>query len=90
MIIPPKLKVGDEIGIISTARKISLQELKPGITILENWGLEVSLGKNLFKEDHQFAGTVEQRSADLQSMIDNKDIKMAPLVINSFLVTKSI
>ena len=48
MIIPPKLKVGDKIGIISTARKISLQELKPAITILESWGLEVILGKNIF------------------------------------------
>ena len=75
MIIPPKLKVGAKIGIISTARKISLQELKPAITILESWGLEVTLGKNIFKEDNQFAGTVEQRSADLQSMIDNEDIK---------------
>ena len=75
MIIPPKLKVGDKIGIISTARKISLQEMTPAITILESWGLEVTLGKNIFKKDNQFAGTVEQRSADLQSMIDNEDIK---------------
>ena len=75
MIIPLKLKVGDKIGIISTARKISLQELKPAITILESWGLEVILGKNIFEKDNQFAGTVEQRSADLQSMIDNEDIK---------------
>jgi len=75
MIIPPKLKVGDKIGIISTARKISLQELTPAITILGSWGLEVTFGKNIFKKDNQFAGTIEQRSADLQSMVDNKDIK---------------
>ena len=75
MIIPLKLKVGDKIGIISTARKISLQELNSAITILGSWGLEVTLGKNIFKKDNQFAGTVEQRSADFQSMIDNEDIK---------------
>ena len=75
MIIPPKLKVGDKIGIISTARKISLQELKPAIIILGSWGLEVTLGKNIFKKDNQFAGAVEQRSADLQSMVNNEDIK---------------
>ena len=75
MIIPPKLKVGGKIGIISTARKISLQELTPAITILESWGLEVVLGKNIFEEDNQFAGTIEQRTADLQSMTDNEDIK---------------
>ena len=33
------------------------------------------LGKNIFEKDNQFAGTIEQRSADLQSMIDNEDIK---------------
>ena len=75
MIIPPKLKVGDKIGIISTARKISLQELNSAITILGSWGLEVTLGKNIFKKDNQYAGTVEQRSADLQSMVNNEDIK---------------
>ena len=75
MIIPQKLKIGDKIGVISTARKISLQELAPAITILESWGLEVALGKNIFKGDHQFAGTIKQRSIDLQNMIDNEDIK---------------
>jgi len=75
MIIPQKLKVGDKIGIISTARKISLQELKPAITILESWGLEVVLAENIFEEDNQFAGAVKQRTTDLQSMINNDKIK---------------
>jgi len=75
MIIPPKLKIGDKIGIISTARKISLEELKPAIHILESWGLEVVLGTNLLEEDNQFSGTVPQRTADFQSMIDDKSIR---------------
>lgn len=29
MIIPEKLKIGDKIGIISTARKITIEELSP-------------------------------------------------------------
>jgi len=29
MIIPDKIKVGDRIGIVATARKISLNELDP-------------------------------------------------------------
>lgn len=75
MIIPPKLKKGDKIGIISTARKISLSELNPSIKILENWGLKVVLGNNIFNEYHQFAGNVSDRTNDLQLMIDNKSIK---------------
>ncbi len=69
------LNIGDKIGIISTARKISLEELKPSIKLLEEWGLKVVFGKNLFKEDNQFSGTVTQRSSDLQSMIDDDSIK---------------
>mgnify|MGYP006427898017 CR=1 FL=1 len=69
------LDIGDKIGIISTARKISLEELKPSIKLLEEWGLKVVFGKNLFEEDNQFSGTVTQRSSDLQSMIDDDSIK---------------
>jgi muramoyltetrapeptide carboxypeptidase len=75
MIIPEKLKIGDKIGIISTARKITMEELSPAINTLESWGLKVVLGINLFQEDDQFSGTVEQRTADLQSMIDDNSIK---------------
>ena len=75
MIIPPKLKIGAKIGIISTARKISLEELTSAIEILESWELEVVLGDNLLGEDNQFSGTVTQRTADLQSMIADDTIK---------------
>ena len=75
MIIPEKLKIGDKIAIISTARKITIEELTPAIKTLESWGLKVVLGINLFQEDDQFSGTVEQRTADLQIMIDDNSIK---------------
>lgn len=73
--IPPYLKKGDKVGLISTARKISLEELKPGITCIEGWGLEVVLGDNLFNSLHQFSASDDQRASDLQYMLDNQDIK---------------
>ncbi|MDC0249380.1 LD-carboxypeptidase [Flavobacteriales bacterium] len=75
MIIPEKLKSRNNIGIISTARKISLEELNPAIKMLESWGLKVVLGSNLLDKDNQFSGTIRQRSADLQQMIDDNSIK---------------
>ena len=75
MIIPEKLRIGDKISIISTARKITIEELGPAIITLESWGLKVVLGVNLFQEDDQFSGTFEQRTADLQSMIDDNSVK---------------
>ena len=75
MILPEKLKIGDKIGIISTARKITLDELAPAIKTIESWELKVELGHNLFEVDNQFSGTIEQRSTDLQTMIDDDSIK---------------
>jgi muramoyltetrapeptide carboxypeptidase len=75
LIQPPYLKKGDKIAILATARKISKEEIEPAIAILKSWGLEAVLGKNLFKADHQFSGTDEQRAADLQVMLDDTSIK---------------
>lgn len=75
MIIPQKINLGDKIGIVSTARKISIEELNPAIEIIQSWGLEVVLGKFLFEENNQFAGTIEQRVCDFQEMINNDNIK---------------
>tara|TARA_X000000368_G_scaffold399052_1_gene369661 strand:- start:372 stop:1268 length:897 start_codon:yes stop_codon:yes gene_type:complete len=75
MILPKKLKKGDKIGIISTARKISLKELSSAIKLLESWGVKVVLGRNLFEKDNQFSGKIKQRSTDLQQMIDDNSIK---------------
>jgi muramoyltetrapeptide carboxypeptidase len=75
MIIPPYLKQGDKIGIVAPARKISLPELQAAINTFQKWGLEVLLGKNLLKSDHQFSGTDAERTEDMQTMLDRPDIK---------------
>ena len=72
---PSYLKPGDKIGIISTARKISKEKIDQAIRVFEDWGLQVEPGKHLFSEDNQFAGTDEQRAADLQSMLDDEKIR---------------
>lgn len=72
---PTNLKEGDKIAIVSTARKLSLEELQPGIDVLESWGLEVVLGNNLFEVNHQFAGSTEQRTTDFQNAMNDDNIK---------------
>ncbi len=69
------LKSGDTISLISTARKVSEKELNFAKNLIESWGLKVSYGKNLFKVDHQFAGSVVQRSHDLQEALNDENIK---------------
>jgi muramoyltetrapeptide carboxypeptidase len=75
MITPPYLKSGDKIGIIATARKISAEEINPAIKKFSEWGLNVVLGKNIFSEEDQYAGSDGQRRSDLQQMLDDQSIK---------------
>lgn len=75
MITPPYLKPGDTVAIIATARKVSKEEMQPAINILNSWGLKVAEGKNLYKSLFQFAGTHAQRKKDLQTALDDKNIK---------------
>jgi muramoyltetrapeptide carboxypeptidase len=75
MTTPPYLKKGDKIGIVACARKISKEQLQDAEKLFGNWGVEIVYGKNLFKEDHQFSGTDEERAEDLQAMLDDENIK---------------
>jgi muramoyltetrapeptide carboxypeptidase len=75
MIIPPYLKQGDDVIIIATARKISVDELNPVLQIFESKGLNVLLGPHLFDIEHQFAGTDQARQDDLQWAINHPTAK---------------
>ena len=75
MVIPPYLKSGDTIGIVSTARKIIPEEIDAAVKKFEEWGLKLVFGENLFNVHHQFAGTDEQRLLDFQKMLDAPQVK---------------
>lgn len=72
---PPFLKPGDTIGIIAPSRKIGPDKIEPCIQLFESWGLKVLLGKNVYAEDNQFAGTDNQRRQDFQDMLDKESVK---------------
>ena len=75
MITPNKLQKGDTVAIVSTARKISKEELTPALKLLEKWGLKAVLGKTIDTEENQFAGSDELRASDFQQMLDDPKIK---------------
>lgn len=72
---PPSLVPGDKIGIVCTARKISVAELEPALSTLKAWGLEPVLGDSVGKQLHQFAGDDGVRAKDMQRMLDDNSIK---------------
>ncbi|WP_417612542.1 S66 peptidase family protein [Owenweeksia hongkongensis] len=75
MITPPALKSGDTIAIISTARKISREELEPAVAEITKRGFKVLFGKNLFEEENQFSGSDTHRTVDMQACMDNPEVK---------------
>jgi len=75
MIFPPYLQAGDTIGIVAPARKISREEINFAIRWWESKGFRIVLGKHLFDEHFQYAGTDEARLEDLQNMLNDRKIK---------------
>jgi muramoyltetrapeptide carboxypeptidase len=73
--LPPSLRKGDTIAIAATARKVSLAEMQPAITLFESWGLKVLLPEGFFNADHQFAGNDAHRADNFQQLLDNADVK---------------
>ena len=72
---PPYLKKGDSVYILSTARKITLEEISPAIQTYQHWGLKVIIGDTIGAQDHQYAGTDLLRLQDFQKAADNPEIK---------------
>lgn len=72
---PPYLKKGDKVAIVCTARSYSSHEAVEAISLFESWGLEIEFGSTIDVNVNQLGGTDEQRTEDLQRMLDRKDIK---------------
>lgn len=72
---PPALKQGDTIYILSTAKKISHEEIACAVEHFKSWGLNVLTGKTIGAECNQFAGDDALRRADFQYALDNADVK---------------
>ena len=75
MIQPPALQRGDTVAIIATARKITRKDIQPAIDLLEQWGLNAVVGRTIGLDNHQFAGTDNDRARDLQQALDDYAIK---------------
>lgn len=70
---PSPLKTGDKIRIVSPAGKVSEKHVFPAVEWLNKQGFRVELGKHVFAEHFQFAGTDNQRLEDLQTALDDPD-----------------
>jgi len=75
MITPQPLHQGDKVGIVTPSGKIGKGALDNAISRFEGWGLKVVTAPNVYSGFNQFGGTDRERASDLQSLLDDKDIK---------------
>jgi len=73
--IPQSLHYGDTIALVATARKVNQQEIQGCIDYYTAKGFNIILGNNIYSDHFQFAGDDKQRASDLQTMLDNAEVK---------------
>ncbi len=77
LVSPPYLQKGDTIAIVAPAgilknRQATIVKAKK---LAESWGLHVSIGNNIYNNNHHFAGTDNERAKDFQTALDDPSIK---------------
>jgi Uncharacterized proteins, homologs of microcin C7 resistance protein MccF len=73
--LPPFIQPNDEIRIVSPSGSINPDFIDGSKKVLTSWGLSVSEGDFARSEYGRFAGTKEQRIADLQVALDDPGVK---------------
>lgn len=73
--IPPYLKKGDTIGIVCPSGTLPAKKVATCISTLEAWGYKVKVGNTVGSQHHYFSATDEERAADMQEMLDDKNVQ---------------
>jgi muramoyltetrapeptide carboxypeptidase len=69
------IQPGHLIAVVAPAGKVQSERIMPAIHWLENRGYRVWQGEHLFGSCFQYSGTDEERTSDLQSALDNPEVK---------------
>ena len=75
MMMPPALKAGDTIAVISPSSSPDSITVAKGCAVLREWGYVPIVGPNALKDYHGFAGTADERAADLLWALRDSTIK---------------
>ena len=76
MIRPQPLQPGDCVAIVSPAGAVKEPEIVTGaVATLSSWGLRAVVAPHALARDGYYAGTIEQRTADLRAMLRDDSIK---------------
>ena len=75
LIMPPALKTGDKIAIISPASTPGDKNPERAAATLRAWGFVPVIGQHALSKCHSYAGTIEERCADLRWALEDPEIK---------------
>ena len=87
MIIPEKLKRGDEVRIIAPSRSLNIisEECRNNANkVFESLGLKLSFSKNAEKYDEFFSSSIKDRIEDLHEAFLDKNVKAIFTVIGGY------
>jgi muramoyltetrapeptide carboxypeptidase len=75
LVMPPALKAGDKIAIISPASTPGNDNPEKAAATLRAWGFEPVIAPHVLTKCHTYAGTIEERCADLRWALNDPEIK---------------
>lgn len=75
LIKPPRLKVGDTVGLINPAGFSYQREIQPLLPILSSLGLNVKLGAHFYDRYGYLAGKDIERAADVNAMFADDSVQ---------------
>ena len=73
-VMPRPLKPGDKIAVISPSSSPTEKTVSEGCEILRQWGYVPVVGTHALNEYHGFAGTADERAADLRWALTDSTI----------------
>jgi muramoyltetrapeptide carboxypeptidase len=72
---PPALRPGDKVGVVAPASNVKREMLDAGCAGLRLAGYEPFYFESILERDLYFAGSVERRARELESMFERDDIR---------------
>ena len=75
MIHPPYIQQDDTIGIIAPAGRIDENIIQQACIRIKSMGYKTKVGNSVHQHHYNFSATDEERKADLQSMLNEPEIK---------------
>ena len=75
MLQPQKLKPGDKVRFVSPASTPDQAAVQRSSEILKSWGFEVEYGEHAFRKHGSFAGTDQERAADLNAALRDPSVR---------------